>query len=434
MAAHAWTLSMVRNSPPAALNAAIRMMTMYHPFTHPPGDAIMPANALQYRYNPLRQDIICAATAIDALPAELDQLGASRAMITCGPTILRACNVVPRVQAALGSRYAGTYSGVQPHSPVETVEAGAAIAREIRPDIFISVGGGSTHDTTKAIATLLAEGGDIHDYEIIFEPPDKITVPPTPAPKLPIISVPTTMGCAEFSRGGGGITDHRLGRKLIIAGDGVTHRAVILDGQALATTPLPILVSTAIGQLRIAIETVYSTGHNPIGDGMALHAIRLLFQNLPHCKDGHIDTLLATKTACAMASLASFGGLGLNTAVCHHVGGLYGVPHGEANAILLPHTMRYNLDASADRQRLIANAIGVASDNMTDAEAGLAAAAAVDDLCRALELPRTLRAVGVPEDGLEYIAAATLHDRSLSSNPKPIRDAGPIMAVLRAAY
>lgn len=105
----------------------------------------MPANALQYRCNPLHQDIICVATAIDDLPAELDKLGAGRAIITCGPTILRACNVVPRVPAALGSRYMGTYSGVQSHSLVETVEAGAAIAREIRPDIFISVGGGSTH-------------------------------------------------------------------------------------------------------------------------------------------------------------------------------------------------------------------------------------------------------------------------------------------------
>ena len=394
----------------------------------------MPTSTLQYRYNPLRQDIICAETAIDDLSATVDSLGGSRAMITCGPTILRACDVVPRVREALGSRYVGTYSGVAPHSPVETVEAGVAMAQETQPDVFISVGGGSTHDTTKAMATLLAEGGDIHDYEIIFEPPDKITVPPTPSPKLPIISVPTTMGCAEFSRGGGGITDHNLGRKLIIAGEGVTHRTVIIDGQALATTPLRILVSTAIGQLRIAIETVYSTGRNPIGDGMALHAIRLLFENLPRCKDGDIDTLLATKTACAMASLASFGGLGLNTATCHHVGGLYDVPHGEANAILLPHTMRYNLDACADRQRLIAEAIGVANSTMTDEDAGLAAADAVDELCRELELPRTLREVGVPEDGLEYIATATLHDRSLSTNPKPISDAGPIMAVLHAAY
>ena len=388
----------------------------------------------QYRYNPLHQDIICAESAIDALPATVDALGASRAMITCGPTILRACNVVPRVQEALGSRYVGTYSGVLPHSPVQTVEEGAAMAKETQPDVFISVGGGSTHDTTKAIATLLAEGGDIRDYAVIFEPPDKIIVPPTPWPKLPILSVPTTMGCAEFSRGGGGITDHEQGRKLSIAGDGVTHRTVIIDGQALATTPLRILVSTAIGQLRIAIETVYSTGRNPIGDGMALHAIRLLFENLPKCHEGDIDTLLTTKTACAMASLASFGGLGLNTATCHHVGGLYDVPHGEANAILLPHTMRYNLDVCADRQRLIAEAIGVANSTMTDEEAGLAAADAVDGLCRDLQLPRTLREVGVPEDGLEYIATATLQDRSLSTNPKPITDAGPIMEVLHAAY
>ena len=394
----------------------------------------MTTSTLRYRYDPLHQDINCRERAIDDLAATVDGLGASRAMITCGPTILRACDVVPRVQEALGSRYVGTYSGVAPHSPVETVEAGVAMAQETQPDIFISVGGGSTHDTTKAMAVLLAEGGDIRDYAIIFRPPNNITVPPTPSPKLPIVSVPTTMGCAEFSRGGGGITDHEQGRKLSIAGDGVTHRTVVIDGQALATTPLRILVSTAIGQLRIAIETVYSTGHNPIGDGMALHAIRLLFENLPRCKDGDIDTLLATKTACAMASLASFGGLGLNTATCHHVGGLYDVPHGEANAILLPHSMRYNLDACADRQRLIAEAIGVASSTMTDEEAGLAAADAVDGLCRELELPRTLREVGVPEDGLEYIATATLQDRSLSTNPKQVVDAGPIMEVLRAAY
>ena len=394
----------------------------------------MATSTLRYRYDPLHQDVICREAAIDDLPAVVDGLGASRAMITCGPTILSACDVVPRVQQALGSRYVGTYSGVAPHSPVETVEAGAAMAQETQPDIFISVGGGSTHDTTKAIAVLLGEGGDIRDYAIIFEPPDKITVPPTPSPKVPIVSVPTTMGCAEFSRGGGGVTDLRQGRKLSIAGDGVTHRTVVIDGQALATTPLRILVSTAIGQLRIAIETVYSTGSNPIGDGMALHAIRLLFQNLPRCKGGDIDTLLATKTACAMASLGSFGGLGLNTATCHHVGGLYDVPHGEANAILLPHSMRYNLDACADRQRLIAEAIGVASSTMTDEEAGLAAADAVDELCRELKLPRTLREVGVPEDGLEYIATATLQDRSLSTNPKTVVDAGPIMEVLRAAY
>ena len=113
----------------------------------------MTTSTLRYRYDPLNQNIICNESAINDLPSTVDGLGASRAMITCGPTILSACDVVPRVQEALGSRYVGTYSGVAPHSPVATVEAGAAMAQETQPDIFISVGGGSTHDTTKAIAT-----------------------------------------------------------------------------------------------------------------------------------------------------------------------------------------------------------------------------------------------------------------------------------------
>src|SRR5262249_33053963 len=99
----------------------------------------MAHHALHYRYNPLHQDIICAEAAIAALPATVDALGASRAMITCGPTILRACNVVPRVQEALGFRYVGVYAGVAPHAPVETVEEGVAIAKEVQPDVFISV-------------------------------------------------------------------------------------------------------------------------------------------------------------------------------------------------------------------------------------------------------------------------------------------------------
>jgi len=128
----------------------------------------------------------------------------------------------------------------------------------------------------------------------------------------------------------------------------------------------------------------------------------------------------------------------LNTATAHHVGGLYDVPHGEANAILLPHTiphtMRFNLDDSADRQALIAQAMGIDTSGMTDLDAGMAAADGVDQLCRTLGLPQRLRDVGVPEEGLELIAAATLHDRSLATNPKPISDAGPIMSVLRDAW
>lgn len=392
------------------------------------------AKALTFSYSNAGQDIIFSPDAISGICNSLDQVGAARAMVVCGPSILRGSDVVQRVQDALGERCAGLFSGVAPHSPVEVLEEAAAVATDLQPDALISVGGGSTHDTTKGVAILLAEDGNIHDYEVLFEPPDKVTIPDLPHEKLPIIAVPTTMGGAEFGRGGGGFTDKALGRKIIVSGQGTTLRTVLIDGKALATTPMSILLGTAMGQFRIAVETIYSIRHNPIGDALALHAIKMLVNYLPRCAERDLESLLQTKTAACMASLAGVGGLGLNTAIAHHVGGLYDVAHGEANAILLPHTMRFNLDGSADRQALIAEAMGLNITGMTLEDAGMAASDAVYELCRKLDLPSTLREVGVPEEGLEFIASATLHDRSLATNPKPVSDAGPIMNVLREAW
>jgi len=390
-------------------------------------------NALQYSYNSVAQEIVCNTDAISGLCHTLDRLGARTAMIVCGPSILRSSDVIKRVQDALGERYVGLFAGVAPHAPVPTLEEAVDSARNLQPEALVSVGGGSTHDTAKGMATLLAEGGDIHDYEVHFEPPDKISIPPLKQPKIPILTVPTTMGGAELSRGAG-FTDKTLGRKVVVSDAGTIPRSILIDGKALATTPTSILVSTAMGQFRIAVETVYSRRHNPIGDALALHAITMLVHDLPRCAAKDIDGLLRIKTAACMASLASVGGLGLNTAMAHHVGGLYNVPHGEANAILLPHTMRFNLDASAARQALIAEAMGINTAGMTPHAAGLAAADAVARLCQQLGLPSRLRDVDVPHEGLEAIAAATLHDRALATNPKPINDADPILSVLRAAW
>ena len=390
-------------------------------------------NQLSYVFNSVRHEITCDVDAISGLPSVLERAGASRAMLLCGPSILAHSNVVPRVQEALGSSFAGLYSGVAPHSPVATLDAAVALARETGADALVSVGGGSTHDTTKGVATLLGEGGRIHDHEAHFEPPDKITYPDFNADRLPIITITTTMGAAELSRGAG-FADRNLGRKILVADPNTIPGYIVIDAKALATTPVRILTSTAMGQLRIAIETVYSTKRNPISDAMALHSIRLLVEHLPHCEDLDLDRLLHIKTAACMASLAGVGGLGLNTATAHHVGGIFDVPHGEANAILLPHTMRYNAEACADRLALIADAMGIDTSMLSADEAAQAAADGVEALRRSLGLPDRLRDVGVPEDGLELIASATLHDRALATNPRPVSDAGPIMSVLREAW
>ena len=388
---------------------------------------------LTYNFNSVAQEVVCAPDAISGLSDVLDRLGSTRAMVTCGPSILEKSDVIKRVRAALGDRFVGLFSGVLPHSPVHTLDEAMLLAEDIKPDVLVSAGGGSTHDTTKGIATLLGEGGSIHDHQVIFEPPDKITHPKLSKKRVPIIAIPTTMGGAELSRGAG-FVDKDLGRKVLVADPSTIPSAIVIDGQALATTPMDILLSTAMGQMRIAVETIYSTRHNPISDSMALHAISMLMEYLPNCPGLDLDCLLNTKTAASLASLAGVGGLGLNTATAHHVGGLYDVPHGDANAIMLPQTMRFNAEASAARQALIADAMGVKRPGMTDLDAALAAADDMERLRESLGLPGRLRDVGVPEDGLELIAAATLHDRALATNPTPVTDAGPIMTVLRRSW
>src|SRR2546429_9921395 len=172
--------------------------------------------------------------------------GAHTAMIICGPSILRSSDVIRRVQEALGARSVGLFAGVAPHAPVPTLEEATGVAREAQPEALVSVGGGSTHDTAKGIATLLAEGGDIHDYEIHFEPPDKVSLPSLTRPKIPILTITPTISVAGLSRGAG-FTDHRLGRKIVVADPGTIPRSILIDGKALATTPTAILVSTAMG-------------------------------------------------------------------------------------------------------------------------------------------------------------------------------------------
>jgi len=387
---------------------------------------------LTYSYSSAAQEVVCAPDAISGLSGVLDRAGITRAMMVCGPSILEKSDVVQRVQTALGDRFVGLFSGVAPHSPVHTLDEAMRLARDLKPDGLVSVGGGSTHDTTKGIATLLGEGGTIHDHQVIFEPPDKIILPDFSSDRVPIIAVSTTMGAAELSRGAG-FADKDLGRKVSVADPGTIPRYIIIDGQALATTPMSILLSTAMGQLRVAVESVYSIKHNPISDSLALQAISMLVRYLPQCPGLDLDCLLNTKTAAAMASLGSVGG-GINTATAHHVGGLYDVPHGDANAIMLPHSMRFNAEASAGRQALIAQAMGIDTSGMSDYDASLAAADAVEDLRNSLGLPGRLRDVGVPEEGLELIAAATLQDRALATNPRPVTDAGPIMSVLRSSW
>lgn len=369
-----------------------------------------------FRFASLAQEIVAGVETIPGLGAIVDRLDVGRALVVCGPSIRAQSDVVARVEAALGARAVAIFDGVEPHAPVHTLDEAIAVAREARPDAIVSVGGGSTHDTSKGIAMLLSHGGRIHDFEQLAHPPP---------PRLPLVAVSTTMGGAEIARGAG-FTDKTLGRKIGVHSAALAPRAVIVDGRALATTPAAVLLGTAVGQLRIAVEMVCSRARNPVSDALALRAIELLYPRLPRCAARDPAELVEIKTAALMASMANQGSLGLCSALAHQVGGLHDIGHGEANAILLPHVLRFNASASVNEQRAIARAMGL--------EGTLTPAAALAALVRSIGLPTRLRDVGVPEHALPALAAATRGERSLVTNPRAIEGVEPILEVLRAAY
>ena len=121
------------------------------------------AEPVSYVSNSVKHEIVCDVDFISGLHAVLERAGATRAMVLGGPSILNQRDVVPRVREASGDRFAGLYSELAPHSPVATLDAAVGLAKETGASALVSVGGESTHETAKGVATLLAEGGRIHD-------------------------------------------------------------------------------------------------------------------------------------------------------------------------------------------------------------------------------------------------------------------------------
>jgi alcohol dehydrogenase len=159
--------------------------------------------------------------------------------------------------------------------------------------------------------------------------------------------------------------------------------------------------------------------------------------NLPRCVEKG-DDLVARgqqQIAATMAGIA-FGNsqVGMVHAMAHTIGGKYGVPHGIANGILLPYCIMYNLDECPDRYAMVAEAMGVKKEGMSDTEAGEAAANAIWELTKKMGLPQKLREVGVPEDGLEECAEASLYDGSIVYNPKAITESEETLEVYKKAW
>lgn len=312
-----------------------------------------------------------------------------------------------------------TFAGVNPHSPIVETEAIAAELAEAELDALLVVGGGKVVDTAKAVAVLLAEGGRLEDHCTSFTPPDHYVAPKLTAPKLPIAAVATTLAGAEMTPGGGG--RNSAGIKRTFWDPAVVARVAAFDPDVIAATPRDVLLSTGMNSLAHCIEGLYSRTANPVSTALADAAAPLLASGLQAVAADRAggDDYARLGEAAAMAGMVIANArVGIAHAICHVVGARFNVPHGVANSVILPAALRFNLPATRAQQEHFTKLIGASAEQLRDD----------------LGTPRRLRDLGVPEDALPEIAADLMQERGLYFNPRPVRDASEVEAILRDAW
>ena len=370
--------------------------------------------------------VVFGESSIRELPMEIDTLGQKAILVT--DQGLMSTGLVDEVQKIMGKNLAGTFSEVPQDSGMEVVDAGTAYAKSVAADVVVSLGGGSVIDTAKGMCILIKEGGSMRDYEGM----QMLTRPQTPH-----IVIPTTAGTGSEVTAGSVILDREQGQKIINFEYFNTPRVAILDPKVTIGLPPHLTATTGMDAMTHAVESYVSLQRNPISDAAALHAIRLIVQYLPAAVDD--GTNLVARGQMQIAALLagwafSNAMVGLVHAMAHSLGAICGIPHGQANGILLPHVMAYNLEEVPELLASIAVAMGVAQYGDDSQAAGQAAVDATKDLLRKIGLTQTLKDLQVNEDQLTQCADLSLSDGSIIYNPRMVMETEEVMNVYMKAY
>ena len=353
--------------------------------------------------------------AIAELPGEIQRRGYRKALIVTDRTLV-ACGAVARVTDHLdrtGLPYA-LFDGVVPNPTIRVVQQGLTVFRECGADYLIAIGGGSPQDTCKAIGIISNNPAfeDVRSLEGLS---------PTTRPSVPILAIPTTAGTAAEVTINYVITDEEQRRKFVCVDPHDIPQAAFIDADMMDGMPPALKAATGVDALTHAIEGYLTRGAWALTDALHLKAIELIGGALRDSVRGDAE---AGATMALGQYVAGMGfsnvGLGLVHGMAHPLGAFYNTPHGVANAILLPHVMRYNAAACGEKFRDIARALGVACDGLSLEQAQMAAVDAVDALNREVGIPPALREVGVREEDIAQLAAAALADVCTGGNPRSV--------------
>ncbi|MCL5040053.1 MAG: iron-containing alcohol dehydrogenase [Firmicutes bacterium] len=298
---------------------------------------------------------------------------------------------------------------------------------------LLAVGGGSVIDTAKGVNLVRTLGGSIRDYQgygVIDRPLG------------PFIAIPTTAGTGSEVTPFAVVKDGREKTKITFVSPYLAPQVALLIPPLTYSLPLSLTVETAMDALTHAIEAYLSNDHNAFADALAVGAMKMIASELPVLvgllKAGNEEGVKSARTkllvASTMAGMAFSSALvGCVHALAHALGGLYGVPHGLANGVLLAPGLRFNLRAATQRLAEVGEALGAdrAGDSI-DSKA-LAAIEFIEDLSGRLGLPRRLRDLGIPRESLGEIAQAAVQDGAMFTNPRQA-EAEEIQAMLEEIY
>lgn len=306
---------------------------------------------------------------------------------------------------------------VKPNPTIENVLTGLEIYKNSGSDFILAVGGGSVIDTAKAIA-VIANNPENEDV-VSLEGMDKST-----NPAVPLIAVPTTAGTGSETTMDYVITNTQEKRKMACMDSMVVPVAAILDTDIMASLPLKLTAATAMDALTHAVESFLSQGAFAFSEMLSLKAVSLISENflkvIENPKDYEVRKALAMAQFMAGMSFTNVG-LGIVHSMAHPLSAFYDVPHGVANALILPYVLAFNADACQAKMIELAYAF----DKNFDAKGDWKAAA--DHCCemirsfnKAAGLPQVLSEIGVKEEDYDGLAESALSDAATPDNPKAV--------------
>lgn len=351
---------------------------------------------------------------IDDLAQAVADVGGAKVMLVVDPS-LKEVGVLEKIVAPLdgaGVKYV-LFDHVDPEPGLKLADEGAKIAGKAKCDCVIGAGGGSAMDVAKAVSILLTNGGKAVDYLGL----GRIT-----KPGVPKIMVPTTAGTGAEVTFTAVFINEKTKSKGGMNGDPLYPEMAVLDPALTLTLPPHVTAAPGIDAFTHALEAFVSTQAHPISDMYALEAMSLISANLAMAFANGAN--IEARSAMMMGSLLggkalATAGVGLVHAMAYPLGGMFGIPHGLANAVLLPYVVDYNIIGNPDKFARIAEVMGYDVADLSLRDAARTAVEAVYELNQDVEIPASLEAIGVPADKIPKMAEIALTvTRPVENNPR----------------